>query len=65
MLKNGRNGYHAVDSATNYEDIQGILAATLNGNEANIDGVEFSSNGKYLVSSAAGELNFIKHSYLN
>ena len=55
MLANGRNGYHLLQSSTkNYEDIQGVLAATLNGNKENIEGVQFTNNGKYLVTSAAG-----------
>lgn len=55
MLTNGRNGYNSLDTKNYYEDIQGVLAATLDGNKTNIDGIQFSSNGKYLVSSAAGK----------
>ena len=54
MLTNGRNGYSSLNSKNYYDEIQGVLAATLDGNKSNIDGIEFSSNGKYLVSSAAG-----------
>ena len=55
MLTSGRNGYSSLNSKNYYEEIQGVLAATLDGNKSNIDGIEFSSNGKYLVSSAAGK----------
>lgn len=55
MFTNGKNGYDSLSSTNYYEDVQGVLAATLQGNEADIDGVQFSSNGKYLVSSSAGK----------
>ncbi|XP_028396746.1 transducin beta-like protein 2 isoform X4 [Dendronephthya gigantea] len=53
MLSNGRNGYSSLNSNNYYDEIQGVLAATLDGNKTDIDGIEFSSNGKYLISSAA------------
>ena len=55
MLANGRSGYTTLNSNNYYDDVQGVLAATLDGNETSIDGIQFSSNGKYLVSSAAGK----------
>ncbi len=59
MLANGRNGYTSLNSDNYYDEIQGVLAATLDGNKTNIDGIQFSSNGKYLVSSAEGKLRKI------
>jgi WD40 repeat protein len=57
MLANERSGYTSLtNSKSYYDDVQGVLAATLEGNKTSIDGIEFSSNGKYLVSSAAGKL---------
>jgi WD40 repeat protein len=59
MLTNGRNGYSSLNTDNYYDEIQGVLAATLDGSKTNIDGIEFSSNGKYLVSSARGKLRKI------
>lgn len=34
-----------------------LQAASLSGHDAFVEGVEFSSNGKYIMSSSSGELN--------
>lgn len=34
-----------------------LQAASLSGHDAFVEGVEFSSNGKYIMSSSSGKLN--------